>query len=85
MGDRPEWVWDTLPLILATLRRGDKQNRSACCGLRCGAVAPETNRRTRKAHCGVNIPIGGLEGDRSGHGKTENVQPITRDADACSA
>jgi len=41
-GPSPDWVWNTPPLILATLCLGGNQKRSACCGPTCSAGAPET-------------------------------------------
>jgi hypothetical protein len=58
------------------------QKRSDCCQLKCGAVTSVTNQRVREAHCGVRVTVGRLEGDRSGHGATEKVQPATSHVDA---
>ena len=78
VGDRPERVRS------ASRHLSVEEKRSGCCRLTCRAVSPETNQRAREAHCGSRVPVERLEGDRSGHGKTENVQPVTRDVDACS-
>jgi hypothetical protein len=83
VGDRPEWVWDTPPVILAPLCLGGEQQQSVCCGLRCRAVSPTTGTRARQAHCGARGAVGCFEDDRSGRGATEKVQPITREVDAC--
>ena len=83
VGDRPEWVWDTPPLLLAPLCLGGEEQQSVCCGgLRCRAVSPTTCTRARQAHCGAQAPVGCFEDDRSGRGETEKAQPITSDVDA---
>jgi hypothetical protein len=58
--------------------------RSSCCCLTSAPVSSTTSPRTREAHCGARVPVGDVEGDRSGCGDTEYAQPPTRDIDACS-
>jgi hypothetical protein len=58
--------------------------RSSCCRLSSAPVSSMTSPRTRAAHCGARVPVGDVEGDRSGCGETEHAQPPTRDIDACS-
>ena len=76
MGDRPERVRN------ASCHLSGQQKRSGCCRLKCCAVASTTSTRARQAYCGARVPVGCLEGDRSGRGETEKVQPATRDGDA---
>jgi len=58
--------------------------RSSCCRLNSAPVSSTTSPRTRAAHCGARVPVGDIEGDRSGCGETMYVQPPTRDIDARS-
>ena len=75
VGDRPERVRN------ASCHLSGQQKRSGCCRLKCCAVAPTTSTGARQAYCGARVPVGCLEGDRSGRGETEKVQPATRDGD----
>jgi hypothetical protein len=78
VGDRPERVRN------AVCHLSGLEKRSGPCRLKCRADSPTTSTRARQAHCGARVPVGCLEGDRSGHGPTDKVQPVTRDVDACS-
>src|SRR5262249_35084582 len=59
-----------------------QEKRSYCCRVKCRAVPPTTNPGARETHCRVRGAVGCLEGDRSGHGETETVQPATGHVDA---
>ena len=98
VGNRPKRVWNaSCPLRGQEKRFGccrlkwnscydlnGQELRSSCCRLKSAPVSSTTSPRTRAAHCGARVPVGDVEGDRSGCGETEYVQPPTRDIDACS-
>ena len=98
VGDRPERVWNASCHFRGQEKRvgccrlkwnscydlNGQELRSSCCRLNSAPVSSTTSPRTRAAHCGARVPVGDVEGDRSGCGETEYAQPPTRDIDACS-
>jgi hypothetical protein len=96
--DRPECVQNTACHLRGQEKRfgccrlkwnsfydlNGQELRSTCCRLNSALVSSTTSPRTREAHCGARVPVGDVEGDRSGYGETEYAQPPTHDIDACS-
>jgi hypothetical protein len=65
----------------SAFRLNRQKKRSNCCRLKRRAIPSTANQRSREAHCGVRVPVGCPEADRSGPGETEAVQPATRHLD----